>query len=140
MERGLLFLGIPVALSYGIYLRKYQHIVLPNFESDVWTLFNQNGQKMPMQTLFRLAIHMSNAYEYIHACKLVHGDLKGSHIMIDGSGIAYLIDYQLAIPYVIGTYEENPKNYHYGTPEYCSSDAHLVNIYFNPYHINSQCK
>lgn len=135
MERGLLFLGIPVALTHGIYSRKYQHIVLPSFHSNVWNLFNENDQKMPMQTLFRLAIHMSNAYEYIHSCKLVHGNLSGSHIMIDESGMPYLIDYQLAIPYAIGTYEENSEKYHYGTPEYCSYDAHLVNIYFNSYDI-----
>lgn len=133
--RGLPFLGIPVALDYGIYQRKFQHIVLPHFKSTVWSLFNENGQKMPMHTLFRLAIQMINAYEFIHACKLVHGDLNGKHIVIDDDGIAYLIDYEAAMPYATGTYKENPEYVHYGTREYCSYDGHLVSFDFISYDI-----
>lgn len=109
--------------------------MLPHFKSTVRSLFIKNGQKMPMHTLFRLAIQMINAYEFIHACKLIHGDLNGSHIMIDDKGMAYLIDYESAIPYVTGTYKENPEYVHYGTREYCSYDGHLVGIDFISYDI-----
>lgn len=46
---------------------------------------------------------------------------------MDDIGMAYLIDFQSALPYAIGTYEENPEFRHHGTVEYCSYDAHLVN-------------
>lgn len=133
--RSLPFLGIPVALEYGIYLRKFQHIVLPHFKSTVWSLFNENGQKMPMHTLFRLAIQMINAYEFVHSRKLIHGDLSGNHIMIDDSGMAYLIDYTSALPYVTETYKENPKYFDHGTREYCSYDMHLVSFDFILYDV-----
>lgn len=126
-NKELLFLGIPIILSHGIYKSKFQYIVLPSFESDVRTLFVKNNHQMPMHTIFRLAIQMINAYEYIHACKYVHADLKGRHIMIK-DGMAYLMDFEIATPYTIGKYERNPENEHYGSHKYCSYDAHLVNL------------
>lgn len=91
------------------------------------------NQKIPYHTIFRLAIQMINAHEFIHSCKYVHADLKASHILFDGSTYqqAYLCDFSYAVPYVKRKYEENKEMSHYGSTEYCSRDAHLVDIIFS---------
>lgn len=126
-KKELTSLGIPTILGHGTYKKKIQYIVMPIFRSDVFELFLKNDRKMPMHTIFRLAIQLLNALEYVHACKYVHADVTGSNIMVDDNGMAYLIDFQSALPYAIGKYEENPEIQHHGTVEYCSYDAHLVN-------------
>lgn len=126
-NKNLLHLAVPIILDHGIYKKTHQYIILPPFRADVWSLFIKNERKIPMHTIFRLAIQIINAYEYIHDCQHVYANLKGNHVMINDNGAAYLIDFTSVAPYIVGTYAEDPKKYHYGPPEYCSIDAHLVN-------------
>lgn len=129
-SKGLLHLAIPTIFAHGIYKKTYQYIILPSFKADVWSLFIENKRKMPMHTIFRLAIQIINAYEYIHGCQYVYANLKGNHVMINDSGSAYIIDFTSAAQYNTELYKRDPEKYHYGPSKYCSNDAHLVNITF----------
>lgn len=62
-KRNLKSLGMPHFVGHGSHdlnAKKHRFIVMPRFGSDIWTLFNNNGRKMPLHTVFRLAIQMVN--------------------------------------------------------------------------------
>lgn len=127
-EKGLASIGIPILLDHGTYGRNI-FIVLPHFQMDLWSIILNHEKKIPFHTVFRLAVQMISAYEYIHSCKHVHADLKASHIMIGPTfKQAYLCDFSSTVPYV-EKYEQNEKMLNYGSIEYCSRDAHLVSIF-----------
>lgn len=69
-----------------------------------------------------------DVYEYIHACTYIHGDLKGSNILLgygkNGAAQAYLVDFGLAAHFS-KELKPDPKKMHNGTIEYTSRDAHL---------------
>lgn len=68
-----------------------------------------------------------DVYEYIHGCTYVHGDLKGSNMLLglgrSGGAQAYLVDFGLAV-HVASEDKPDPKKMHNGTIEYTSRDAH----------------
>lgn len=121
---------------------------MPLLDKDVSTLFLENDGKMPLKTIFRLAIQMvsllkhfaqvfSNVrisisqlfvLEYIHKCGYAHGDLKGSHILVGQDRCqSYLIDFNTAAPYAVRKFVPDPSKYHQASWLYSSVDAHLVN-------------
>lgn len=71
-------------------------------------------------------------YEYIHECTYVHGDLKGSNMLLGfgktGGNQIYLVDFGLASHYTTKDFKPDPKKMHNGTIEYTSRDAHQVSI------------
>lgn len=107
---------------------KHRFIVLPRFGRDIWKIFNEHGHKFPMHTVYRLGWQIVNVLEYIHGCTYVHGDIKGSNILLgfgkSGGEQAYLLDFGLACHYNTKEYKPDPKKMHNGTIEYTSRDAH----------------
>lgn len=60
-KRNLKTLGMPHFIGHGSHDlngKKHRFIVMPRFGKDVWSLFLDNGRKMPMHTVYRLAIQM----------------------------------------------------------------------------------
>uniref|UniRef100_A0A1B0CKZ5 non-specific serine/threonine protein kinase n=2 Tax=Lutzomyia longipalpis TaxID=7200 RepID=A0A1B0CKZ5_LUTLO len=130
--RKLKSLGIPSLLGRGSHEldgEKHRFVVMPRYGSDVWKIFINNGRKMPLHTVYRLAIQMLDVLEYIHGTTYVHGDLKGANILLgfgkSGGSQAYLVDFGLATHYTTKEFKPDPKQMHNGTIEYTSRDAHL---------------
>lgn len=128
-NKGLMFLGIPHLVYHGIYAKKFQYIMMPRFTTNVRSLFVKNKNKMPMHTIFRLTNQIINVYEYIHDCQYVYNNLNSGHIMIDDNGSAYLVDFCMATPYVVGSFKSFPdmRNPSY---DYRSIDSHSVSFHF----------
>lgn len=54
-------IGMPHFVGHGSHeLNKIKHrfIVMPRFGKDIWNLFLDNGRKLPLHTIYRLAIQM----------------------------------------------------------------------------------
>lgn len=60
-KRNLKALGMPHFIGHGSHdlnAKKHRFIVMPRFGKDVWSLFLENGRKIPLHTVYRLAIQM----------------------------------------------------------------------------------
>lgn len=124
-------LGMPEFIAMGsheIQQMKHRFIVLPRFGVDIWKIFNEQGHKFPLHTVYRLGWQILNALQYIHSCTYVHGDIKGSNILLGfgkgGEEQAYLLDFGLTCHYNTKEFKPDPKKMHNGTIEYTSRDAH----------------
>ncbi|KAM8706229.1 hypothetical protein ACLKA7_010496 [Drosophila subpalustris] len=131
-EHGLKSLGMPYILANGsedINGLKHRFIVMPRYGSDISKFLEQNGNRLPEGTVYRLAIQMLDVYQFMHGTGYVHADLKAANILLglgkDGGSQAYLVDFGLASHYVTGEFKPDPKKMHNGTIEYTSRDAHL---------------
>ncbi|XP_077297829.1 nucleosomal histone kinase 1 [Arctopsyche grandis] len=127
----LKYLGIPVYIGSGSHEynnTKYRFVVMERYGKDLWHKFLECGRQFPTHTVFRIAIQMLNAYEYIHSRTYVHADLKGGNILFGlKKGVenqTYLVDFGLASHYTVKDYKFDPKKAHNGTIEYTSRDAH----------------
>lgn len=107
---------------------KHRFLVLPRFGRDIQKIFIEQKNKLPIHTVYRLGWQTLNGLEFIHSCGYVHGDIKGSNIMLglgkSGEEQAYLLDYGLACKFNTKEYRVEPKKQHNGTIEYTSRDAH----------------
>ncbi|XP_031628037.1 nucleosomal histone kinase 1 [Contarinia nasturtii] len=130
-KRNLKALGMPHFVGHGSHdlnEKKHRFVVMPRFGSDIWSLFLKNDRKMPLHTVYRLAIQMIDVYEYIHDCTYVHADLKATNMLLglgkNGGHQAYLVDFGLASHFTTKDFKPDPKKMHNGTIEYTSRDAH----------------
>lgn len=60
-KRNLKALGMPHFIGHGSHDlngKKHRFVVMPRFGADVWSIFLANGRKMPLHTVYRLAIQM----------------------------------------------------------------------------------
>lgn len=59
-------LGMPHFVGHGSHdLNKIKHrfVVMPRYGQDIWQLFLDNNRRMPVHTIYRLAIQMVGATE-----------------------------------------------------------------------------
>lgn len=69
-KRNLKSLGMPHFIGHGSHDlngKKHRFIVMPRFGKDVWSLFLDYGRKMPLHTVYRLAIQMVCKHKH-HKC------------------------------------------------------------------------
>ncbi|XP_056639501.1 serine/threonine-protein kinase VRK1-like [Diorhabda sublineata] len=132
-KAGLKTLGIPLYLGSGSHeycQEKYRFVVMEKFGTDVWKIFLENNKLFPASTVFKIAIQMLDALEYIHSRGYVHADLKGANILMGSTKDTlnkqlYLVDFGLATKFNDDSvFKPNPKKAHDGTIEYLSRDAH----------------
>lgn len=60
-KRGLKQLGMPHFLGHGSHDLngiKHRFLVIPKFGRDIWTFFLENNKKIPLHTIYRLALQM----------------------------------------------------------------------------------
>uniref|UniRef100_A0A6P4ETU2 non-specific serine/threonine protein kinase n=1 Tax=Drosophila rhopaloa TaxID=1041015 RepID=A0A6P4ETU2_DRORH len=131
-KNGIKSLGMPYILANGsaeVNGEKHRFIVMPRYGTDISKFLEENGQRLPEGTVYRLAIQMLDVYQYMHSTGYVHADLKAANILLGlgkgGASQAYLVDFGLASHYVTGDFKPDPKKMHNGTMEYTSRDAHL---------------
>lgn len=124
-------LGMPEFVAMGsqdINSIKHRFIVLPRFGRDISKIFNEQKNKFPLHTVYRLGIQALNVLQYIHERTYVHMDIKGSNILLGfgkgGDEQTYLLDFGLACHYNTKDFKPDPKKMHNGTIEYTSRDAH----------------
>ncbi|XP_076284532.1 serine/threonine-protein kinase VRK1 [Lasioglossum baleicum] len=123
-------LGMPPYLGSGSHEyknTKYRFVVTERYGIDLWKLFEQNNRRFPEHTVYKVALQILNVLEYIHSKTYVHGDIKGSNLMLHPKSPdqVYLVDFGLACRYTTkNEYKLDPKRAHNGTTEYNSRDAH----------------
>jgi vaccinia related kinase len=107
---------------------KHRFVVMPRYGRDLWSIFLENERKLPMHTVFRVALQMLDVLEYIHGRTYVHADIKGANILLEfvkgKPAQTYLVDFGLASHYTTKDFKPDPKKMHNGTIEYTSRDAH----------------
>lgn len=130
-EHGIKALGMPEFIASGTHeIQQLSHrfIVLPRFGRDIAKLFADQNNQFPLHTVYRLGWQILNVLEYIHMCGYVHGDIKGSNVLLGfgkgGDEQCYLLDFGLACKFSTKEFKPDPKKMHNGTIEYTPRDAH----------------
>lgn len=130
-DRGLKALGMPEFIASGTHeIQQLSHrfIVLPRFGRDIAKFFAEQNNQFPLHTVYRLGWQILNVLEYIHQCGYVHGDIKGSNILLGfgkgGDEQCHLLDFGLACKFSTKEFKPDPKKMHNGTIEYTPRDAH----------------
>lgn len=123
-DRKLKSFGMPefiAAGSHEIQQMKHRFIVLPRFGRDIWKIFIEQGRKFPLHTVYRIGWQILNVLEYVHQKKYVHGDIKGSNILLGfgkgGDEQVNLLDFGLTCHYNTKVFKPDPKKMHNGTIE-----------------------
>jgi len=134
-QRNMKTLGMPYFLGAGSHHfagEHYRFLVLPRFGLDLEKVFIRYGRKFHVKTAFTLASYIMDALEYIHGHEYVHGDIKGSNLLLGLGSQApvYLLDYGLATRYLHRDgrhkeYLQDDRRAHEGTLEFTSRDAHI---------------
>lgn len=60
-KHGLKTLGMPHMVGHGSHdlnKKKHRFIVMPRYSTDIWSIFLKNDRKMPLHTVYQLAIQM----------------------------------------------------------------------------------
>jgi vaccinia related kinase len=124
-------LGMPEFIAMGsheIDSMKHRFIVLPRFGRDIWKIFQEQNNKFPLHTVYRIGYQVLNVLEFIHRREYVHMDIKGTNILLGfgkgGDENVYLVDFGLACHHNTKEFKPDPKKMHNGTIEYTSRDAH----------------
>lgn len=83
----------PLELCPSLYLEEAPHRTLADFE--------KSGVTIDVATRFRLCLDASSGIEALHACGIVHGDVKADNVLIfdnsDGGYMAKVSDFGCAI-------------------------------------------
>ncbi|XP_054281880.1 serine/threonine-protein kinase VRK1-like isoform X2 [Macrosteles quadrilineatus] len=134
-RRNMRALGMPHFLGTGSHHydgEHYRFLVLPRFGLDVEKVFIRQGRKFHVKTAFTLASYIMDALEYIHCHDYIHGDIKGSNLLLglECQAPVYLLDYGLATRYLYRDgkhkeYRHDERRAHDGTLEFTSRDAHI---------------
>ncbi|XP_053670429.1 serine/threonine-protein kinase VRK1 [Anopheles nili] len=130
--RKLKHLGMPLYLASGSHMLndvKQRFLVIPRFGVSLQSVCVQNGNCLPISTVYRAALQMLDVLEYIHSNQFVHADLKGDNILFGmgdrGRERLYLVDFGMACRVTLeNQFKPDPRNKHNGTIEYTSRDAH----------------
>ncbi|XP_067007408.1 serine/threonine-protein kinase VRK1 isoform X2 [Anabrus simplex] len=136
-RKRLKHLGISCYYGSGSHVYKgerYRFLVLDRYEQDLNKLFLQCGRRFHTKTVFYLGIQILNVLEFIHSRGYIHGDIKGSNLLLGHwrgtTDQIHLLDFGLACRYVErnGLHKEyrcDERKAHNGTLEYTSRDAHI---------------
>ena len=109
--------------------KEFRFLVLNRFQSDFQAILdkqpNQIHNEIGVLCLMRQIVQ---SLEYIHSCGYVHGDIKGSNVMLHNNHESYLVDYGFNVKFMCDNvhqkYETNIKRKLDGTVEYKSREAH----------------
>ncbi|XP_049780397.1 nucleosomal histone kinase 1 [Schistocerca cancellata] len=131
-QKKLKCLGLPMYIGSGSHMynnQKYRFLVMERYGKDLWSLFLENNRTFPIATVLAIGLQIVDVLEYIHEKSYIHGDIKGSNILLSlKKGLedqVYLVDFGLATRYSSTEYKLDPKRAHNGTIEYESRDAHV---------------
>uniref|UniRef100_T1HD38 non-specific serine/threonine protein kinase n=1 Tax=Rhodnius prolixus TaxID=13249 RepID=T1HD38_RHOPR len=124
-------LGIPTYYGSGTHNynnQKYRFMVIERYGKDLWSMFLNNQRKFPPATVYKCALQIIDALNYIHDKDYIHGDIKGANLLLGiKSGTennVFLVDFGLACKYTTKEFKRDPKQAHNGTIEYTSCDWH----------------
>ncbi|AAL69876.1 SPV137 putative serine/threonine protein kinase DNA replication [Swinepox virus] len=132
-SNGINHLGIPNFYGFGFYTKnkkEYRFIIVDRLGCDLNKIIQNNNNKLPQSTVFKIADRIITVLRYIHDHGYTHGDIKASNIAIDyyDKNKIYLIDYGLSHRYKVNDvhiqYKRDPKKMHNGTIEFTSIDMH----------------
>ncbi|KAF9645728.1 kinase-like protein [Thelephora ganbajun] len=70
----------------------------------------------------RLLCDIAKGLKYLHSCNVVHGDLKGSNVLVDDSGHARIADFALTIVIKGGDFSEDD-SVHGHTPRWTAPEV-----------------
>ncbi|XP_071453858.1 nucleosomal histone kinase 1 [Hetaerina americana] len=131
-KRKMSHLGVPRLHGQGSHEmggEKYRFLVIDRFGRNLWSIFEENNRRFPTSTVFKIALQIIDVLQYIHEKDYVHGDIKGTNLLLGlkkgTENRVYLVDYGLAGKYSTKEFKPDKKRAHNGTIEYTSRDAHL---------------
>ncbi|EDV29115.1 uncharacterized protein TRIADDRAFT_19437, partial [Trichoplax adhaerens] len=133
---GLSHLGLPRFVGHGRHVyngTECRFLVMERLGNDLDLLFEKRRSDFTPSTIYSIGITMLNALEYIHKHGYIHGDIKGSNILLgfneENLDKVVLVDFGIAQKFIHNgihkPYIEDKKRAHDGTIEFTSRDAHL---------------
>lgn len=131
ISRKLKFLGLPQFVGNGSYVHKdkpYRFVVMEKLGSNLESKLKENNGVLPSDFIFKIALQIIDALEYIHSKGYVHADIKAGNLLMGlkkgTEDKVYLVDFGLASKYSTD-FKPDPKCAHNGTIEFTSRDAHV---------------
>ena len=73
-----------------------RYIVMPFYRGGTLSERLRTEQRLTVDETIDLAAQLGQGLDALHACAIVHRDVKPSNVLLDGSGIAALADFGLA--------------------------------------------
>lgn len=118
------FLGFPTLYGMNV-IKNRLYLIMPHYSTNLRRFIKENN--ISKRRVFKIAVHMLNAIEFLHSQSIVHRDIKADNIVFDTVKQPILIDYGLCS--IVGKRRFHKSKYNYdGTLNYCSVDGHTGHI------------
>jgi serine/threonine protein kinase len=57
----------------------------------------ESGERLPVESILRIAIEIASGLEHIHGRRILHRDLQPRNVLFDGWGTVHLVDFDTAV-------------------------------------------
>ena len=92
--------------------------------TDLRSLVQARKEGLPPEQAFELAVQLASGLQALHDGGIVHCDLKGTNVILDGKGRPHLMDFDFAKRHDAGATDTATITGHIlGSPEYMSPEA-----------------
>lgn len=118
------FLGLSKLYGHAT-IRDRVYLVMPHYSMNLRRYMKENI--VSKRRVFKFAIHVLNAIEFLHSHRILHRDIKADNIVFDTTKNPFLIDFGLCAP-IGGRRHRKTINHFDGTLNYCSVYGHTGHL------------
>ena len=64
---------------------------------DLIARSRESGERLPVESILRIAVEIASGLEHIHGRRILHRDLQPRNVLFDGWGTVHLVDFDTAV-------------------------------------------